>query len=111
MVCRQSMGRQMKVLVRIICVSAIVLVAVARIGADDVQTPGLFDQVRDGIKNLKPGMKYEEVKRILQIEKLELSSVGGGIGGFYSTFEFPRKPDQRLYIHIPLSDDPNETIV
>jgi hypothetical protein len=93
------MDGKMKTLAQIICVSAIFLAPVARIGAgDDVQIPSLFDQVRSAIPKLKAGMSEAEGSRSLHLDKLR----GGGIwtsglvcGRIYGGFA---KNSQRLHV-------------
>jgi hypothetical protein len=61
----------MKTLSRIVCLLAIFLAPVARIGADDdKQTAPLFDQVREAIPKLKAEMSEKEVIRLLHVDKL-----------------------------------------
>jgi len=66
------MGCRVETLARIVCLSTVFFVPVAHIGTgEDEQTPSLFDQVRDGFKKLKPGMTFDEAKRVLTINKLK----------------------------------------
>ena|SRR5579871_1751595 len=61
----------MRMLARVVCVSAFVLAPIARIGADDTQNSGfLFDQVREAIPKLKSGMSEQEWRRLLKTDKL-----------------------------------------
>lgn len=63
----------MKTLARLVCISTLFVAPVARIGAgDDKQiAPSLFDQVREAIPKLKPGMSNKQVERLLHLDKLE----------------------------------------
>ena|SRR5579862_227196 len=93
------MGCQMKTLARIICISLAFLVPVARIGADDKkQAPSLFDQVREAIPKLKPGIRIKEAMRILHSEKLGDPHVVSLTTQDSYIFVFPGKPKQRLVI-------------
>ena len=94
----------MKTLARILCVSTIVFFPVARIGAGDVQTPPLFDQVREAIPKLKPGMKTEEAYRILQTDKLDLSYVSGNVCMSVASYKFPGKRNQSLDVQTLIGD-------
>jgi hypothetical protein len=87
----------MKTLARIIFM-LMAFVPVARIGADDVQRPGLFDQVREAIPKLKTGMGYEDVCRILMTKKLTGGLVYGGSSSSHDLFWFPGRSDQTLRI-------------
>jgi|SRR5580700_676466 hypothetical protein len=107
-----GMDGKMKTIAQIVCISTFFLAQVARIGAgEDVQAPSLFDQVREAIPKLKPGMKFEGVKRILQMTKLEFLSSSGSAGLSVSRYSFPGNPNQRLSIETEFSEESNEPIV
>ncbi len=89
----------MKMLARIVCILTILITPVASADTgDDVQTSGLFDQVRNAIPRLKTGMGYEEVCRILMTKKLSEAVSYGGLASCHNSFLFPGKADQGLWI-------------
>ncbi len=102
----------MKKLAEIVCISFAFLVPVARTGADDnEQSPSLFDQVRDGIAKLKPGMKFEEAKHLLTISKLKFTYLTASYSTAYYHYEIRDKSSLTLMVYVRWEKNSRDPVV